>query len=184
MSGKTEALVRDLAALFVKYRLSDWAPVLNEIERRGGSTGLAEAIRRHAQDAKPATARKPTAKPKTVKRETPKLKAAAQLELEPRFTGPNASTVEQLRQALVSKTSLPSLPDLKAVHAALGIKSAGSSRRETLIAILTEHLDGLNDTGFEKALRAVASIEERRAPEGIADYDRWFQLITAGRIGK
>lgn len=181
MSIKTEALIRDLASLFVKYRLSDWAPVLDELERRGGSAGISEAIQRHADEAKPvAPARLRAKKKPAVKRRVAQPKVD-QLELQPRFKGPNAETVEKLRDALISKRVLPSLPNLKAVQAVLGIKVTGSNRREALIAILTQYLDGLGGPAFQKALQAIARYEERNAPGAEADYDRWFQLIIAGR---
>lgn len=183
MSSKTEALVRDLASLFVKYRLSDWAPILDELEHRGGSDKLVDGIRRHAEDARSATAAPSGATRKLVGKTgrsgAAKPKMAPQLELGPRFTGPHAVTVEQLCQALVSKRSLSTLRSLKAVYATLGVKSVGGSRREALIANLTKHLDQLDSVSFEKALRNVAREEERNAPGSVADYDRWFQLITA-----
>jgi hypothetical protein len=178
VSTKTEALIRDVAALFVKYRLSDWTPLLDELERRGGSAALAAAIRRHAGSAQPAAPAKRGAKGGAAKRRATRPKAP---QLQPRFVGPHAETVDRLREALVAKRSLPSVSSLRSVNAALGIKAAGSNRREVLIAILTDHLNKLDADAFEKALRTLAREEERDRPETVADYDRWFHLITAGR---
>ncbi|WP_242121933.1 hypothetical protein [Sphingomonas lacusdianchii] len=177
MTTKSEALIRDLAALFVKYRLSDWKPLLAELEQRGGSAALAKAISQHA-----ARASTPAKRVKT--KAVPPRSAAAkpvELDLEPRFTGPHAATIDELRDAMVSKRSFPLMPDLKAAITALGIKGPLNGRRDVLVMTLTEHLDRLEPAAFEAALRNLARQEERSQPDTVPAYDRWFDLITAGR---
>ncbi len=180
MSNKTESLIRDLATLFVKYRMVDWKPVISELEERGGSPALAEAIRRQVERAYSTTAAKKKAKskagPKRVVVVTP-----PELELEPRFSGPNALTIDELRDAMISKRSFPAMSDLKAANTALGIKGPSTSRRDVLVTTLTEYLDGLEPEAFEKALRILAREEERNQSGTIPAYDRWFDLITSGR---
>jgi hypothetical protein len=189
VSSKTEALIRDVAALFVKYRIADWQPLIAELEMRGGSPALANAIRLLAEKTpSPAPVRgRPKAK-STATKSSSKASATkavvskpAELELEPRFSGPHADTIDELRDALIAKRSFPAMSNLKAASTALGLKGTGTSRRDVLVTMLTEHLDKLDEEAFERALRTLAREEERSQTGSVPTYDRWFDLITAGR---
>ncbi|UZK66285.1 hypothetical protein [Sphingomonas sp. M1-B02] len=189
MSHKTEALIREVAALFVKYRMTDWQPLIAELETRGGSPALANAIRLLAEKTpSPAPARGRAKAKSTAAKLSSKARAKkaaiskpAELELEPRFGGPHADTIGELRDALIAKRSFPAMSNLKAAGTALGLKGTGTSRRDVLVTMLTEHLDKLDEEAFERALRTLAREEQRSQTGSAPAYDRWFDLITAGR---
>lgn len=168
MSSRTAALVRDIAALFAKYRLDDWKPVIDELEA-GGRASIATAIRLLAEES---PARKTPRRTKATKPRRP----ARPPELA--FRPDRSEVLTRLQSELVSKELLRSIGHLRLAFAAVGLKESSPARREDMVRALLTHLNTVPDDRFEPALRAVASEAEKVAPG--TDYERWFELIGRG----
>lgn len=182
MTAKTDALVRDLAAVFVKYRAADWAPIVVALSDGVLVAKLADAIGAAAHQAD--AARKPS-KSKSgtgvAKRKVALKGGARPVEQEDalRFVGPNAEAIDRLREELLARALLGTVPALRAYWLALGLKTEAPKRREATIAELTRYLDTLDAAQFETALRVLMREHQRSEPQQDGDFQRWFNIITA-----
>lgn len=177
MTAKSDALLRDLAALFVKYRLGDWAPLLGTLSDPQSAERLAESIRQAAAVADETRATSQLAKRKSRggKRVTSREKNEPPA---PRFSGPHADAIDRLRVELVERKLLANMVGLRNYWVALGIKADVPKRREAAIAALTEHLDGLDAPAFETALSRLVREQQCESPGDQLHFQRWFDLIT------
>ena len=181
MSAKTQALIRDLAALVVKYSLQDWAPVITELERRGGSPALTKAVTDLVGSSKPRSIKKvPTRSIKTPRKALQKTPAP----LGPLFAFPlseeRRSILAPMMEAIRTRNLYPTAVTLKAAFYESGIKDSYPPRRELAAEMLVRHLDSLTPERFDTVLREIAPHKKVSAVvvgEGGA-YERWFGLIT------
>lgn len=170
MTAKSQALIKEIATLFVKYSLADWSPVIKELEN-GGRSKIAEAVRDLASVYTPP-------RPKQNSRQKNLAKKASN---KPTTTSINFSTerskyLEPLLQAMKRRIVAPTTSDMRDLYFAIGIKDAFPKRREEAAEAIVLRLDKLPDAQFQKILAEV----ERQGDEveqRADDYGRWFKLI-------
>lgn len=173
MTAKTQALVKELAALFVKYSLADWAPVADQLSA-AGRDDLAKAVRELASTPK-APARKskvkvrPGAKSKWTSGPKPALSGIVISDERARYLMP-------LHRALKAREAAPSAADIRDLYLFIGIKQPYPKRRDDVVDAIVQELDRLPDTQFLKSLREIVKDDEPLAKSG-DDYRRWFNLI-------
>lgn len=174
MSKRTEALTRELAALFVKYRAADWAPILDEIEGSRRSAALSAAI----TDLLAKARAKSKARPKAATRKSPNSNSeqGADLVHPERF-----AVLEAVRRALASKEVLATTGMLREAFVAIGMKDPPGARRDDMVKALLRHLDGVNDDQFPPTLRLLQDVARRSTRDPAADYAEWFRIIASGR---
>lgn len=173
MTTRVDALIRELAALFVKYRPSDWAPIIAELER-GDRGRLAKSVAELA--ATPVLRAKPkrTMKAGGTRRTAP----ASSLTLRPE----RKDALEPLVDALMTKRILPSMSDVRSAFSALGLKGDPPKRRADGITAVISHL---NSVAEERLPAAVEIVAREAAKAGRDDsYQRWFDLIGADGSSK
>lgn len=170
MTGKTQALVKEVAGLFVKYSLADWAPLIEELER-GGRGPLSMAVRDLAATPRaPARAKSKTvrAKSKTVKFAPP----AAAIS----FSAERTKFLEPLLRALKARVVAPTAHDMRELYLSIGIKAPYPKSRDAVAEAVAMRLDVMPEAQFRKVLTDIVGMEEetdRRSD----DYARWFNLI-------
>lgn len=170
-SRRTDALIRDIAQLFVDYRYEAWQPILEELSRGGqAQVRLAKAIEEALDkvSATKATAggrrkAKPTARPSS-----PKSKAV------PMFSSSRAETLTALQQALEERRIALTMSNLRQVYLASGGKDDLPKTRKAAVQSLLLHMDKLPDPTFEATIEKLTAGADGDASE---TYARWFKLI-------
>ncbi|TAJ72115.1 MAG: hypothetical protein EPO51_08325 [Phenylobacterium sp.] len=165
--------MKDLAALFVRYRVEDWGPLIQELETRRGSRELADAIRSLAivaEESRPARAPSKRA-PKKAK---PKMASST---TDPKFTADRAPILASLLEALRTKQALPKSNDLKAAYSAAGLKLPMPARRDDAVVAIVRQLNDMAPARFEDALRAIGDIKAALPGDSPDDYGRWIDII-------
>lgn len=184
MSKRSEALLRDIAALFLKYGLQDWSVVVGELER-GNRQALADAIRDLSQSASADLAAGRAAARSKVRA---KAKAAPRRQLKPAtkpvaapppvaISEARAEVLEPVRVALRERAIFPTTNDLKTLYIAIGIKSAYPKRRDDAVEAIIHHLDRMGQDRYEQALQVLTSRGREGGAPGADDYARWFKII-------
>lgn len=173
MTARTQALVKELAALFVKYSLADWAPLTDPLSA-AGRDDLADAVRDLA-----STPRAPARKAKVKAR--PGAKSKSNSAPKPGQTGivvseDRARYLTPLYRALKAREAAPSAADIRELYLSIGIKQPYPKRREDVVDAIVQELDRLPDAQFLKSLKRIAKDDEHSAKSG-DDYGRWFNLI-------
>ena len=165
---RSDSLVKDLALLFVKYRLRDWLPLLAEL-RRGQHAALADAIETLTRQV-PPTRRKPGKRP------------ARKIGQGSRKSEPGLSPVlRPLYEALKDRSLLAVASDLRAIYVDLRIKQTLPPRRSAAIQLLIQHLDTLPEGQRRDAIQLILA-RKPVAPDSFSeDYHRWFELIRKSR---
>lgn len=165
--------MKELAALFVKYSLADWAPLTDQLSA-AGRNDLADAVRELASTPR-APARK--AKPKT--RGGTQSKPASTLKPSPTsiaLSESRARYLEPLHRALRTREAAPSAAAIRELYLSIGIKQPYPKRREDVADAIVQELDRLTDAQFFKSLKRIANDDALSAKSG-DDYRRWFNLI-------
>jgi hypothetical protein len=167
MTKKTERLVKDVAALFAKYSVPDWQPILEELQRTGSYAPLADAIRDHAELAarapKPRRARVKSAKSRSTARRPAKVGVAPELEV--------------FRDAMIARRILSGSAELRAAADAIGIKDDLPANRRQSVDLIVRHLASLPNDAQLSALRCLAASAGRVKTDQGAEYERWAALI-------
>lgn len=172
MTAKTQALVKEVAALFVKYSLADWAPLIEELEN-GGRGKIAQSIRTIIATPKAQTRTKPTAARSSAKRPAKKPSPATSVAFSPE----RDKFLEPLLRALKGRVVAPSAHDMRELYLAIGIKDAYPKRREEAAEAIALRLDTLPDAQFKKILADLIGQDDENDQQS-DDYARWFNLIV------
>jgi hypothetical protein len=175
MRRKTQLLIREIARLFVDYRIDDWLPLLSEL-KRGGSTqkDIATAIEEIFASV-PAT-RKSASDAKRPKQGSRRQTRQAIKRVE--VSEGNRSVLEPLRDSLIGKEIAPSAPALQDVYVRVGIKGRMPSARGAAIENLIGHLDQLSQEQLAASLDAIRDLRLPKRGSAEEDYKRWFAIIT------
>lgn len=170
MTAKSQALIKEIAALFVKYSLADWSPVINELEN-GGRGKIAEAVRDLASVSAPSRP-KPITKQKSPAKQAPSKSVANLIN----FSAERSKYLEPLLQAMKKRVVAPTTSDMRELYFAIGIKNAFPKRREEAAEAIALRLDKLPDEQFQKIIAEVERLDNgvEQRPD---DYERWFKLI-------
>lgn len=165
--NRSESLVKELAALFVKYSLRDWQPVIDELLESGSrNSKIARAIEELGSV-------RPKVKRDVVKRAK---KISPALKLRPT----HKAILKPLWQALLDRKVLGTARDLRSFHLAAGVKAAFPASRQKAIELLIHHLNQLSEPDFQATMALLGrhrSLDERGFNE---DYRRWFEIIFKG----
>lgn len=173
MTARTQALVKDVAALFVKYSLADWSPLIEELEK-GGRGKIAEAVGELAATPRAPARARPKAKPaKSVAKKPAK---AVQPSAGTGFSPARAQFLEPLLRALKTRVVAPTAHDMRELYLAIGIKDAYPKRREEAVEAVILRLDQLPEPQFRKILTDIVGQDDEVARPA-DDYARWFNLI-------
>ncbi|KQW81999.1 hypothetical protein ASC65_12035 [Brevundimonas sp. Root1279] len=174
-------MVRDIAALFLKYNLQDWAAVIGEIER-GNRHALAGAIRDLSQTAAAelATGRaavKAKARAKAKGRSKTTVKPVAPTHVADPIGEARAAVLEPIRTALHERAIFPTTHDLKALYIAVGIKTPYPKRRDDAVDDVIHHLDRMSQDRYEQALQVLASRDNEGWKRTSDEYAQWYKII-------
>lgn len=173
MTARTQALVKELAALFVKYSLADWSPLTDQLSA-AGRDDLADAVRELASTPKaPARKAKPKPRPGAKSKPASTLKPALAGIV---FSNSRARYLEPLHRALKAREAASSAAAIRELYLSIGIKQPYPKRREDAADAIVQELDRLPDAQFFRSLKRIAKDDELSAKSG-DDYRRWFNLI-------
>jgi hypothetical protein len=164
MTGRTksDALIRDIAHLFVKYKLRDWEPILCLLRDGGAAqTQIASTIDTLLKSARPSRSRQSSKTP------------GAGL----RFSDARASILETLLRALRDRALLVQARDLREAYLQSGGKSALPKDRMAAVKVLLRHLDRLPNDAFADALEKIQARGSVSDANLADEYARWFNLI-------
>lgn len=174
MSTRTDALIKELAALLVKYRPADWEPIITELER-GDRGRLARMVAELA--ATPAKTR--TKVNRATKAKGTRTKAGPQsFPLLPE----REATLAPVVNALTTKRILPTIGDVRAAFSALGLKGSPPGRRAEMVNAIIAHLNSIEETRLPAAIEVVAKEAAKSGRDN--SYQRWFDLIEADASAK
>lgn len=171
---KTDALIRDVAKLFVTYSPTVWRPVLDDLARAGGSYG-AIAQRLEELLAKSIAAPKPRRRQAAKKPSSagPRTAPSDQMALE--FSPDRQATLSALATALSQRRLLPTAADIRHVYLESGGKGDLPKTRKAAIHHLLRHLNGIPGGSFGSVHDAVR--QHGSGQDAAGDYQRWFRLI-------
>jgi len=165
---RTEALLKDIARLFVTYDKADWTPFLDEL-RQGSDLQrrVAAAIEELGRDR--LGARSKTSQ---------KRKAVATQPAARKWAHPErAPVLEKLEAGLRSRILLRDPKALREVLARTGAKDAPSSARAAAITALVALLDEMPVDRFTELVEAIEQSSKLDQRDFDGDYARWFTLI-------
>lgn len=172
MVRKTEALVRDLAKLFVRYDLADWKPILDELGPGGrAQSRIAAAIEGLSLIAEGGREKVPS-------RSNPKRKrVAVDRSLLVKATPERRGALEDLAEGLLARKVLPRAPDVRAAYIAGGGKGPLPKDRPAAVGALLALLIEMSDGRFSEALEAIWRSSHLPETNLKHDYARWFSII-------
>lgn len=174
MSTRTDALIKEIAALLVKYRPVDWAPIIAELER-GDRGRLAEAVAELA--ATPTKTR--TKASRATKAKATRTKASAQpFTLRPE----REATLAPIVDALTTKRILPGIGDVRAAVSALGLKGIPPGKRAEMVSAIIAHLNSIEEQRLPSAIEVIAKEAAKSGRDN--SYQRWFDLIEVDAPAK
>ena len=164
MNEAHEALIRDIARLFLKYGLEEWKAVILLLQRGGPDHAL---IAKAIVDLQAKVTQRPTrAKP------TRSDKRAA-FELPP----DRAEVLGELAQAMEKRELLPSAASFREIFVRAGGKGILPKKRDAAIRMLVEHLAALPNDAYSLAMREIAVSKGVSGGDMRREYSRWFSLI-------
>jgi hypothetical protein len=175
MAKSSDALIRDIAKLFVRYELSEWRPVLDSL-RMGG-----EAQRQIADAIEAISAVRPPRKPKAAPRRSNKEALISGDDILASTPEPRRGALEDLVVALVKKRVLPRAVDLREAHLAVGGKGALPKERQQAVRALIAFLADLSDDRFSAALESIWHGTSIPKSDLQHDYRRWFSMIYGSK---
>jgi hypothetical protein len=169
LTGKSDALIRDIAKLVVKYDLSDWAIVI-EMFKTGSP--VHHAIAAAIEDAcKIGSFRSATSGAVRTARYMPPLESLSQ---------ERAEALERLSSDIEARRIIPSMAAVRAAFLAAGGKQRLPEKRPQAVKMLLNHLARISDESFQASLRAIVAKETDLQHE----YTKWFDMIyNADRQG-
>jgi len=159
-----QALVRDLARLFVKYDLEDWQFVLNAL-RQGGPD--LEMMQKAVDDL-------------TTRGKRPKAAGARQdgvkevlAEVE-KQDAEKAAILKELHELVRKKEVAPRLADIRDFCVTAGIKANPPKRRDEAVVFLIRELALVEDKPTLKELLRKLPVKDRNLND---EYRGWFRMI-------
>ena len=180
-ASKTDALLQDIARLFVVYPASVWKPVLQELQAGGPkqtellrlvvvlidqaeSSRASKAVRSSKRNVKPASRRQPS-KPA---REAPGSSTTL-------FPEQRSEVLNEIGIALAERRVLKTPAEMREVYLKIGGKGDLPKSRKVASLMFLQQLSEASDTVFASTLR---SLNEGTADDTDKDvYARWFRLI-------
>lgn len=171
--AKEDALLRDIARLFVKYGTDEWKPVI-ALLRTGGPahTEIAIAIEELLPRALRPPPRSTEKRPSRAKPEA-RGRRSSEPPIPPDIDPLRAEALELLYGALRARNALSSAAALRDAYVRSGGKEALPAKRDEAVRALVRHMAGLSQPAFETALQQIG--EQRSDLRG--EYTRWFDLI-------
>lgn len=182
MSGsKTDALLQDIARLFVVYPASVWKPIMEELQAGGPNqieisrlitvlinqaeaNRASKAKRSSKRNGKPAS-RRSSSKPA---REAPSSSMTL-------FPEHRSEVLNEIGIALAERRVLKTPAEMREVYLKIGGKGDLPKSRKVASLVLLQQLSEAPDTVFASTLK---SLNESTADDTDKDvYARWFRLI-------
>ena len=176
MSKKTSLLIRDIARLFVEYRLEDWVSVLGQL--RSGNVMQNEIaaaidilILRAEESRKKVSKNRRSASGK-------RRSSRAVINLGQNISEERREILEPVRTAMIQKLLLPTMKSMRDIYHRLGIKRNVPANRAVAVDEVIRHLDGLSSSLLASSLEMVTDPDLSGAANLRDDYRRWFEVIT------
>lgn len=178
MSGrsKSDALIRDIAKLFVTYSPRDWAPILEQLHGGGiVQAKIAEAVAALQVEAQ-SSSQKTKIRSKFIKKKLPsKIGHRPSIDYALSERGP---VLDALEKAIRERQLLYGAKELRDFYFKIGGKDSLPKDRLGAIRELLRFLDVLPQDGFDAAMDVLRN--QNPATDSLADdYRRWFNLIQA-----
>ena len=163
---RRQALVRDIARLFVKYDLADWRVIIDSLRNRGADyNAIAQAVEDLA--SKSENSRRLKSQP-SAERFLADLSTA-----DPK----KAKLLKGLYERLMNKELAPRLADLRELCLRLGIKDKLPAKRDGAVMYVLRHLATLSEEALVSALKEMP-VDDRDLQD---EYNKWFKMIyTSG----
>jgi len=172
MTTPNPRLVNDLAQLVGKYKASDWEALAAwlEGERLDQLRLLLKEMAAVSREVK--TKRKPkTRTPMNAPSRVPLLRERIK---HIRQADPvSADLLDEIWLKLRERELLPTIADVRAFAAVVGMKRLQATRRDQAITELMEHLAGLQPQSLLEEMRATLASERSFGDE----YEQWVRLI-------
>lgn len=168
MSRKTDRLVKELALLFVKYPLSEWQPIMEELRGTSRHSDIADGIERHLLSVAQKKRKQKGTGRMSKNRAAPKVTEGV---------GRGPRELIAFQEALNSRRALPTPSDLRLAGELIGIKDDLPPDRRQSINRLMAHLSSLREEALMFALTRVAEAKGRTKQDQGAEYERWAALI-------
>jgi len=173
--SKYQALVQDIARLFVKYNLSDWRVVLDQL-RSGGDDhiALAQAIENiYLQEKKGGGIKKPASR-KSPGKTTSSYDQISNVnfnidDIEPA----RVDVLRKLYAHFVERKSAHKVAELRGIYIASGGKGRFPIKRQDAIDVILRHVALLPEDEFRKY---VSVLFEKGSGTG-GEYAEWFSMI-------
>jgi hypothetical protein len=182
--ARTDALIREIAQLFVKYPSTAWKPLLEQLTQGGdGQVRIASAIQTLLQEAATILPKGSLKRQAVISRVKGKAKAKSAVI----STTDNAHTsplpfsarrydiLTAISHAMADRQLLPTLTAIREVFLVSGGKGELPKTRKAASAMLLRHLDSVPDSVFETALASFKDGSNSASDE--EEYARWFKLI-------
>ncbi len=169
MSGrsKSDALLRDVAKLFVTYSRKDWEPLLAEL---GQGSALQKKLAGLIEELATAPPSKSAAKVKKTTRST----KPAPLKWRHPERGPQ---LLKLSEELRTRKLLPNANALREALIRVGAKMPANAARPAAITSLLLALDELPSEAFRTAAHSIELSGDKGSDSSKGEYQRWFSLI-------
>ena len=166
---RSDQLVREIAGLIVKYKPSEWIPVLSELKM---GSAVQVQIAKAVEDllSRPQI-RVPNKKAKKRTSTKAKIQSIVQISAQRR------DILEPLRSALANRQILGNARSLKEACYSLGIKDVLPSKRNDAVQVLISFLDKVEDSKFHDAVTKVTSFQPSESSNFEEEYQRWFEMI-------
>lgn len=174
MSKKTTLLIREIARLFVEYKLDDWTIILDHLKSGGiMQHEIATAIESLIFEA--TVSKKKAGRKSSVlqRRSASKIR-----KLEHEVSPERLDVLGPVKLAMTKKQMLPTMRNVREVYHQLGIKAAVPADRSRAIEDIIKHLDAVPEDRFEEALAIVTAPGLSSGANLGDDYRRWFEVIT------
>jgi hypothetical protein len=181
MNEPSQKLLKDVAALAVKYKPDQWEALavwLDDPARRDVIRQMLRefaAISREAPRPARTRARTKTRRPKG----TQQVAVRAEIEALRREQPERADLLEEVWIKLRDRELLPTITSIRSFASLLGTKKITATRRDRAIDELMRVLLELNEDALEQRMREVA-VEDRKLGE---EYSDWVRLILGRSPG-
>lgn len=165
---KSDALLRDVAKLFVTYSPRDWEPLLAELNQGSELQKRVANLIAELANAAPTPRRSKPGKSKAAERQS-----AARMWAHPE----RAEALKSLEVGLRGGRLLPTFSAVKEALARTGLKSPVPRTRAAAIAMLLEGLDQMPGEKYLALADAIIKSDPVQSTDRKLDYQRWFALI-------
>ena len=183
---KTDLLIKDIAALFVKYGASDWRPILEELaEGTEMQVQIAHAIFELCEQTQAAKTKSRgrvgsvKRKKATSARRPTSASSSSEAPVQLSFSLGRSSALEALAKLLNDRLILPSAADLRQMYLLVGGKQLLPKTRAAAVVALLAALDQAPEQTYRDALESMKATDSRTSNQ--EDYARWFNLIRPPR---